>query len=544
MIEQGQSSLASSASSELENLQRRASRHRSRHKQAASKDTGWRTIGLFQSAPSKARLRFPKRFLLHAVVALVLPLAIVLSQLPPGVLTNTQSAASSEVYEDQAGVTLPVVPLNTDSASDADVGDAPLPDDGDIPAPISLVSLQDALAPMMVPASISGDRVNVRNGPGTEYDVVSQFTAGQQLQVIGRYGDWLQVRESFDKPAYWASAELLDISDAEVSTLFEVQASDIPAPPPARVGTVREEGLQLRDGPGTDYIALTKLKSDMQLDLMEIYNGWFHVGVPGGQDGWVKGEFLNLQPGVLERISVAEAIPDASPEMIGRINDNKVNLRKGPDSRYTKVQTVNSGQVVNVIGKYKDWVQVKLKDGSKAWVFSDLINITAHVQRRIPTTSNFPALPRQSTPATTSARKSGNSPNLANIAASGDVASFAVQFVGYPYRWGAASPSRGFDCSGLTSYVYAQHGVRIPRTAAAQYSTGVGARIGSIDSLAAGDLVFFAGTGGKRGISHVAIYIGGGRIVHAMTPRLGVQISNMYDRYWTSHFVGGIRPHR
>lgn len=542
MIEQGQSSLVSSASSELEHLQRRANRHRNRQRQASSLGATWRSVGLFQTAPSKASLRFPKRFLLHALVVLVLPLAIVLSQLPPGVLTNSQASVATPVLEDSAGVALPVLPENLDPQVSSELGDAPLPDDADIPVPISLVSLQDALAPLMVSATISGDRVNVRNGPGTEYDVVTQFVAGQQLQIIGRYGDWLQVRESIDKPVFWASAELLDISDAAVSALFEVQPGDIPAPPPARVGTVREEGLQLRDGPGTNYIPLTKLDSNMQLDLLESYDGWFHVGVPGGLDGWVKGEFINLQPGVLERITVAEAIPDASPNMVGRINDNKVNLRKGPDSRYSKVQTVNSGLSVNVIGKYKDWIQIKLNDGSKAWVFSDLINISAHVQRRIPTTSNFPALPRTSNG--TVARRSGNSANLANIAASGDVASFAVQFIGYPYRWGASSPSRGFDCSGLTSYVYGQHGVRLPRTAASQYSTSVGARIGSIDSLAAGDLVFFAGTGGHRGISHVAIYIGGGRIVHAMTPRLGVQVSNMYDRYWSSHFVGGIRPHR
>ena len=426
MIEQGQSSLVSSASSELEQLQRRANRHRNRHKQAESRSTSWRTIGLFQTAPSKASLRFPKRFLLHAIVVLVLPLAIVLSQLPPGVLTNSQVSSVTPVLEDTAGVALPVLPENAYHQISSELGDAPLPENADIPAPISLVSLQEALSPIMVSANISGDRINVRNGPGTEYDVATQFVAGQEIQVIGRYGDWLQVRESIDKPVYWASAELLDISEAAASALFEVQAGEIPAAPPARVGTVREEGLQLRDGPGTNYIALTKLQPDVQLDLLEIYDGWFHVGVPGGLDGWVKGEFINLQPGVLERISVAEAIPDASPEMVGRINDNKVNLRKGPDSRYSKVQTVNSGLSVNVIGKYKDWVQIKLNDGSKAWVFSDLINIAAYVQRCILIISNFSALPKTPTGTVVRSIGSGNSANLANISASGDVASFAV----------------------------------------------------------------------------------------------------------------------
>jgi cell wall-associated NlpC family hydrolase len=181
-------------------------------------------------------------------------------------------------------------------------------------------------------------------------------------------------------------------------------------------------------------------------------------------------------------------------------------------------------------------VRVRMPEGTKAWVFGDLIGVTSHVMRRVPVSKDFPALP-------VAVRASGNSPGLANIAASGDVASFAVQFVGYRYRWGGASPKSGFDCSGLTSYVYAQHGVSLPRTAASQYSGG-GARIGSIDSLAPGDLVFFANTGGRRGISHVGIYIGGGRIVHAMTPRYGVQVSSLYERYWSSKFVGGVRPRR
>ena len=63
-------------------------------------------------------------------------------------------------------------------------------------------------------------------------------------------------------------------------------------------------------------------------------------------------------------------------------------------------------------------------------------------------------------------------------------------------------------------------------------------------NLAPGDLVFFRGTGGHRGISHVALYIGGGRVIHAMTPRYGVQVSNINDSYWVQHYYGAIRPRR
>ncbi|NCC31255.1 MAG: NlpC/P60 family protein, partial [Chloroflexia bacterium] len=130
-----------------------------------------------------------------------------------------------------------------------------------------------------------------------------------------------------------------------------------------------------------------------------------------------------------------------------------------------------------------------------------------------------------------------------SVPASGDVASYAVQFIGSRYVWGGSSP-RGFDCSGLTSYVYRQFGVNLPHSAAGKYSTRYGAMIGSMGSLAPGDLMFFANTGGRRGITHVAIYLGGGRMVHAMTPSYGVQASSIWSSYWQNTFVGAIRPYR
>ena len=532
MIEQRQRPLMSAQSTDLEALQRRANRQRARHQRVAKPIVfGWKQVQGSISAPVATLTRVPSRFVLHLVVALVLPVAVLLGQLPPGVLAPVPPVVINT--ESNAGIVVPLAPISIDNA-DA-IGDAPLPDDANIPIPLSLISLSEALAPVVVPAAVVGERVNLRNGPGTEYDVVSWMTGDAPLQVIGRYGDWFQVRERADKQPVWVSGEVLNISEAAASTLFELQQSAIPLPPPPKIGRVQEAGLLLRDGPGTNYVPITSLQANTKIDLLEIYQDWYHVGIPGSSDGWVKGQFLTIEPGIVERLLVADSIPDANPALIGRILEDKVNLRKGPDSRYAKVGLTTANIQVDLIGKYKDWVRVRLPDGTKAWIFGDLIAATSHVMRRVPLSKDFPALP-------VAARARGNSAGLAGIAASGDVASFAVQFVGYRYRWGGTSPSRGFDCSGFTSYVYGQYGVGIPRTAASQYSSG--ARVGSIDSLAPGDLVFFANTGGRRGISHVALYIGGGRMIHAMTPRYGVQISNVYERYWVSHFVGGSRPRR
>ena len=108
-------------------------------------------------------------------------------------------------------------------------------------------------------------------------------------------------------------------------------------------------------------------------------------------------------------------------------------------------------------------------------------------------------------------------------------AAIAQQYLGVPYVWGGSSPSTGFDCSGFTSYVYAQVGVYLPHHAASQY--GMGTPV-PYDQLAPGDLVFFSGLG------HVGIYIGSGQFVHA--PHTGdvVRISSLADH---GSYVGARR---
>ncbi|WP_026369966.1 C40 family peptidase [Kallotenue papyrolyticum] len=124
-----------------------------------------------------------------------------------------------------------------------------------------------------------------------------------------------------------------------------------------------------------------------------------------------------------------------------------------------------------------------------------------------------------------------------------DAAELARQFIGAPYRYGGASP-RGFDCSGLTSYVYRQLGVQLPRTARAQWAYGQGERITSIAELQPGDLVYFERTTRARGVTHAAIYVGDGMMVSANSPRTGVQLVSINTAYWRTRFVGGLRPLR
>lgn len=116
----------------------------------------------------------------------------------------------------------------------------------------------------------------------------------------------------------------------------------------------------------------------------------------------------------------------------------------------------------------------------------------------------------------------------------------ALSWLGVRYRFGGQDEKRGFDCAGLVRRVYATMAVNLPRTAAAQYREGC---MVSRDELQPGDLVFFRNTY-KRGISHVGIYIGDGRFVHAASRRRAVVVDRLDTPYFRSRFAGGRRIER
>jgi len=134
--------------------------------------------------------------------------------------------------------------------------------------------------------------------------------------------------------------------------------------------------------------------------------------------------------------------------------------------------------------------------------------------------------PETAAPASEAAR-----PSSGELTAGSAIAHTAETLLGLPYREGGSLPD-GFDCSGLVNYVFARHGIAVPRDVKRQASAG--SPIDRRDILP-GDLVFFATTG--SGPTHVGIAIGEGRFIHA--PKSGdvVRTESMSASYWTSRFV-------
>ena len=152
-------------------------------------------------------------------------------------------------------------------------------------------------------------------------------------------------------------------------------------------------------------------------------------------------------------------------------------------------------------------------------------------QRPAPSTAGADAAPSRGAPPAPG--------NLASGAA-GDIVIAAMTFLDRPYQAGGSSAETGFDCSGFTRYVFVQAlGIELPRSTQEQAQAPMLRPVSSRDALLAGDLVFFNTQ--HRSFSHVGVYLGDGRFIHA--PRTGAQIrtESMASTYWSRRYSGARR---
>lgn len=170
-------------------------------------------------------------------------------------------------------------------------------------------------------------------------------------------------------------------------------------------------------------------------------------------------------------------------------------MRSAATSSSGIVTVLPYGSKLTVLGRSGSWTKVKTGSGLSGYVFSSYISTSSSASTTSTTTST--------------------SSSVSSSASGQAVASYALQFVGRPYVWSGESLYYGSDCSGFTKSVYAHFGYSLPHYDL--YQRYYGTPVASLSQAQPGDLIFYSG--------HVAIYIGGGKIVHAANRRDGVKIS-------------------
>lgn len=253
-----------------------------------------------------------------------------------------------------------------------------------------------------------------------------------------------------------------------------------------------------------------------------------------------------LQPGMRLRIPppVKPRIVPATMRKTAVINGDRVCIRYAPNRTDRSITLVDKGHPVVVTARRGNWLQVKLPSGQVGWVRDDLVRVTGTlaaksepaprkrqvVRRPTPTkTAMKPPSPRRHTPRPVAV--------TANASTTGEsIVQTASRFKGVRYRWGGSSRS-GFDCSGFTRYVYRHKmGIELPHSASAQFRRGTPV---SRENLQPGDLVFFQTY--RRGPSHVGIYIGNGKFIHASSARGRVRVDSLNEGYYRQRYLGARR---
>ena len=293
------------------------------------------------------------------------------------------------------------------------------------------------------------------------------------------------------------SASNLNNADALVSDSGAVQTAVADA---SKYGytnlgmSIAEGNLNIREAADSEASMVGKLPENGAVEILGTEGSWYHIK-SGEVEGYVSAEFI---------ITGEEALKKANEVATNKakVTADAVHVRLEANTDSAILSNVFSGDELEVIAELGDWVQVNV-DGETGYISAEFVECGI-------------ALPDAMT---MSEARYGEGVSDVRV----DLVNYAVQFVGNPYVWGGTSLTRGADCSGFVLSIYSKYGISLPHSSRAQ--SNYGTRVSTLE-LQPGDLLFY----GSGGISHVAIYIGGGQIVHASTETTGIIVSNAFYR--------------
>lgn len=253
--------------------------------------------------------------------------------------------------------------------------------------------------------------------------------------------------------------------------------------------------LNVRDKASEDGKVIGKLPSDAGCEILGTEGVWYHIR-SGKVSGYVRSDYIITG-------DKAKKMAEKLKKTMAIVNTMTVYIREKPNTDCTILTIVTEDEELEVVKEGKEWIEVKLDD-ENGYVNAQYVNLSEELKKAMPYTET-----KQS---------DGVSSTKYSLVQT------ALSFVGNRYVWGGTSLTNGVDCSGFTMQIMARYGVYLPHSSRAQAGHG---RSVSTSELQPGDLIFY---GSGSSISHVAIYIGNGQIVHASNSRDGIKVSNAFYR--------------
>jgi uncharacterized protein YgiM (DUF1202 family) len=257
------------------------------------------------------------------------------------------------------------------------------------------------------------------------------------------------------------------------------------------IANVESGNLNVRATASTDGKMVGKLPKDAACEVIRTQDGWAYIK-SGEVEGYVNLDYLLTGPEAKIR---ANELAIA----VARSNADGVRVRDNPSTDSAILTQVPEGEELEFVEALGEWIKVSI-DGEDGYVSAQYVTVEEKLETAVTMTELL------------------YGPGVSDIRV--DLVNYAKEYLGNPYVWGGTSLTKGVDCSGFVMSVFKKFGVKLSHSSRSQANEGT--KISTSD-LMPGDLVFYANSSGT--INHVAIYIGGGRVIHASSPKTGIKIS-------------------
>lgn len=257
------------------------------------------------------------------------------------------------------------------------------------------------------------------------------------------------------------------------------------------IANVSSGNLNVRKAPSLQGKLVGKMPKNSACEILETTeDGWAHI-TSGEVEGYVSMEYLLTGPDAwmkAEELAKTVVIADV----------DALNVREEPNTESAVMTQVLKNEELEYVETLEDWIKVSI-DGEDAYVAAEYVTVKDKLSTAITMTELLYGA------------------GVSDVRV--ELVEYAKQFVGNPYVWGGTSLTKGADCSGFVLSVYKKFGVKLPHYTVSQSKLGTKIKT---SELQPGDLIFYSKNGT---INHVAIYIGGGQVIHASSPKTGIKIS-------------------
>lgn len=238
-----------------------------------------------------------------------------------------------------------------------------------------------------------------------------------------------------------------------------------------------------------------KMSGNAGCEVLEIVGDKAHI-TSGSVEGYVSLDYLLIGQAALKRA-------DSVVKNLATVTADGLKLRAQASTESEVKGLVAYGEELEVLAEQDGWVKVSYGE-EVAYVSADYVSVGKKLKTALNMTEFL----------------YGEGVSDVRV----ELCEYAKQFIGNPYVWGGVSLTKGADCSGFVLSVYKKYGISLPHSSRAQANCGTTI---SMSEAKPGDLIFYA-KGGR--INHVAIYIGGGQVCHASSPKTGIKVSGAYYR--------------